>query len=1278
MLELTTAKRIEGHSRVKLVTRLSVYVLAVFAALAGFATEALAQASFGTVGLGAGWATFGQAVPAGVASSGIQVGTFPTQTDVKSRWPDGSIRFAIVTVHVDNPGNYSLRPATISTGSFSPAIPTASASFVMGGATHTATLPSAPATDTWLSGPLVYEGRSVVAPISSANGSAHPFLRVIFDTRVYNDGAARVDVTVENVLDLAGATTVTYNVTLNVNGSAVFTKSAVEHYYLTRWRKMATVGGPFGAITPDMTPFNAAGAIPPYLSLVRNQVNTPTGPTYEILKEGALERNMPAHSGRQEIAPYPDWTARYLVHKHPTQRAFVLANGDLSGSWPIHMREREGGARSGVGAERFISVDERPNFWFDDRAAAAGWDTMAGTPLPLHEYGTITPGPGQTALIPDVAHQPSIAFVPYMLTGDRYYADEMAFWAFYSMLRTYPGDGTRSNTGVIANNEVRGFGWALRNMADAAAYYPQASPVRAHLVQKVQNNLNWIDGFAAERFALANPLKILWAGNSQRPEGNQFISLWEQTYVGIAIDRALQHGFTGGTSARDAIAALQLKLFTSEPDYPRVSSLGCPVGVTSCAWSMPYLLNVGIPGATPAQFTYYQTMADIAANTVGNPNLQREYAGFNGVEARINLMRAVQTGQPRAQEAYDYLFPFIGTAPSFCASDGVEIPDLACRAGWAVDFASGTAPPPPPPPDTQAAQLLTPVPGTTLGSSTQTFTWTAGAGVTSYKLDVGTTPGGTNLHAGVEGTSQSALVTGLPSNGSTIWVRLSSRIAGVLQFSDYSFTSFTVAPAQLVTPASGSTFASSTQSFTWTAGTGVTTYKLDIGSSAGASNYYAGAEGVAQSVVVAGLPSNGSAVWVRLSSKINGVFQFSDYSFTSYAAPVPPPPPTALTAGPVIVASGNTSVETAPFNTEAGDLLVAFVSSSAIGGIQESMIVTGGGLTWALVSRANSENGVSEIRMATSPTALTGIRVISNQSTSTHDLMLVVAIFRGSGGIGASAVASAPNGAPSVSLTTTKAGSFVYAVGNDWNGAVPRTLGPGQTMIQEVLGINGDTFWVQRLTSPTGGAGSLVTVDDTAPDDHTWNFAAVEIVPEDNGAPGKLVPAITWATPADIIKGTPLGPAQLNATSPVAGSFVYTPAAGRVLNAGFGQVLSVTFNPTDTATYQSATASVLINVLPSGPTVTWNAPAPLTALNPLSIVQLNATADAGGTFSYSPVAGTVLPLGQHTLSVTFTPTNTAFAPIVKTVPLTVVKRKPVINWTNPANITPGTLLSARS
>ena len=42
---------------------------------------------------------------------------------------------------------------------------------------------------------------------------------------------------------------------------------------------------------------------------------------------------------------------------------------------------------------------------------------------------------------------------------------------------------------------------------------------------------------------------------------------------------------------------------------------------------------------------------------------------------------------------------------------------------------------------------------------------------------------------------------------------------------------------------------------------------------------------------------------------------------------------------------------------------------------------------------------------------------------------------------------------------------------------------------------NGDDFWAQQVTAPTGAVGSTVTVGDTAPTADRWNLVAVEVVP---------------------------------------------------------------------------------------------------------------------------------------------------------------------------------------
>jgi beta-lactamase superfamily II metal-dependent hydrolase len=77
---------------------------------------------------------------------------------------------------------------------------------------------------------------------------------------------------------------------------------------------------------------------------------------------------------------------------------------------------------------------------------------------------------------------------------------------------------------------------------------------------------------------------------------------------------------------------------------------------------------------------------------------------------------------------------------------------------------------------------------------------------------------------------------------------------------------------------------------------------------------------------------------------------------------------------------------------------------------------------------------------------------------------------------------------------------------------------------------------------------------------------------------GRAAVALSWATPAPIVYGTALGVSQLNATADVAGTFVYTPVAGTVLDAGPGQPLHVAFTPADGANYQSSGGDVTLDV----------------------------------------------------------------------------------------------------
>ena len=114
-----------------------------------------------------GWATFGLALPQGAARSAVQVGSLPTQTDVKVRWPDGSIRFAIVSASIPAPGTFALTPAAVAQGAMTTTVPPVAVTLTIGGTPYVATLPPA-RSDAWLNGSLVSESRAIVAPAISS------------------------------------------------------------------------------------------------------------------------------------------------------------------------------------------------------------------------------------------------------------------------------------------------------------------------------------------------------------------------------------------------------------------------------------------------------------------------------------------------------------------------------------------------------------------------------------------------------------------------------------------------------------------------------------------------------------------------------------------------------------------------------------------------------------------------------------------------------------------------------------------------------------------------------------------------------------------------------------------------------------------------------------------------------------------------------------------------------------------------------------------------------
>jgi MBG domain (YGX type)/Bacterial Ig-like domain (group 3)/FG-GAP-like repeat len=144
-------------------------------------------------------------------------------------------------------------------------------------------------------------------------------------------------------------------------------------------------------------------------------------------------------------------------------------------------------------------------------------------------------------------------------------------------------------------------------------------------------------------------------------------------------------------------------------------------------------------------------------------------------------------------------------------------------------------------------------------------------------------------------------------------------------------------------------------------------------------------------------------------------------------------------------------------------------------------------------------------------------------------------------------------------------------------------LTPNPTLVYTITGfVNGDTQGTATSGAPNltttatmasvPGAYPITIVAGTlAAANYTFTFVngTLTVV--------QATPIITWATPAEIASGTMLSGTQLDATASVPGTFVYNPAAGTTPAVG-SDILSVTFTPTDTVDYTTATDSVTLRV----------------------------------------------------------------------------------------------------
>lgn len=493
--------------------------------------------------------TFGQVFAEGeVAASDALTGRLSDgsalgiQVDAKARHADGSLRHAIISAvlpQLDAGQTLSIGLAKTNTyASVPPATAlselldggfTASVNLTIAGQVYRASadsqLRSGSATS-WLSGPLVTEWL-VSAPLKTDGGVTHPHLIARFAIRSYAGlKQARVDVTIENNWAYEpNPQNVIYDAQVLVGGSEVYARAGLTHYHHARWRKIFWWGGtPAAHVRHEPGYLISTRAVPSYdkslaissaglTTLDTNWAGKNTGP----MGAGVLVTAMGTTGGRPDIGPMPQWSAMYLLSMDKRAKAVTLGTGDLAGSWSIHYRDKN--------TDLPVSLTDYP------------YMTLLGTAgdavNPVTKKSEKFPSCGgdcSTVFTPDSAHQPSMAYLPYLTTGDYFYLEELQFWANWNALRGNPY--YRGFTkGLVQWDEVRGQAWSLRTLGQTAYITPDDHPLKSYFVNQLGQNLAWYN----TTYTAGNPNQLGFIDGSGQYAFNAYAyTSWAGPQTGIA------------------------------------------------------------------------------------------------------------------------------------------------------------------------------------------------------------------------------------------------------------------------------------------------------------------------------------------------------------------------------------------------------------------------------------------------------------------------------------------------------------------------------------------------------------------------------------------------------------------------------------------------------------------------------------------------------------------------------------------------------------------------
>lgn len=472
------------------------------------------------------------------------------QLDVKATHADGSVRHAVIsgvlptlaanqTQKLDLAKSTASDAGTATTQSLLAAGLNSTVTITVDNVKYTASLADALASGTatkWLSGNIASEW-FVNAPLKNAAGAVHPMLTARFGVRWYSglNKQARVEVIVENDKTFAAsARNYTYDVKVDVGGRTTYNKNGLNHYHHARWHQYAWwEAGQQPSIniqhntayliaTKAVSNYDQSITIPEnILAGMANSVGAGnTGP----MTIGTTVAYMGMAGGRGDIGPLPEWSVNYLLSQDKRAKDVMMANADGSGSWSMHYRDENTDYPVRTDNERNARISTHPNL------ASTG-------PLPVPRC--VADHACDTPNTDDPAHEPSLVYLPYLVTGDYYYLEELQFWAAVNPLATDPGyNGV--GQGLLRWHQVRGQAWSMRTLGEAAYITPDSNPMKGYFTKQLDNNLN----FYSQTYVTGNPNNLgMYDGSGEGSAPISGAAPWQDDFFTWSFSYLTELGF---------------------------------------------------------------------------------------------------------------------------------------------------------------------------------------------------------------------------------------------------------------------------------------------------------------------------------------------------------------------------------------------------------------------------------------------------------------------------------------------------------------------------------------------------------------------------------------------------------------------------------------------------------------------------------------------------------------------------------------------------------------